>query len=465
MNIPELQAHLRQFAADRDWQPLHTPKNLAMALMVEAAELVEIFQWLTPEQSRRAHRDAALKPRIDDELADVLLYLLQLADHMACDLPAAVAGKLLKNARKHPPLRAQLTRPALALPAPGQPTPGPADPGLHVLLDFENVQPDADELRVLVPGLTHLWLFHGPHQKDLAQRFAGFGAGLSLVPISQSGKNALDFHLSFYAGYIVARYPQAAIVVVANDKGYAPMLRHAEGLGFDVRQVGHARVAAAKRAAARRKAAAPAPAPVLAPAPVPAPQAMAALPAAAASRRPAARKAAARSPAVPQAAARAPTEPAAHKPARAPAARSAAVKAAPAPAPAPAVAQAPPALKMVQILARRAGAGHAPAAAAAPDPGDAASMGSASPKAAAAQQSKPVKPAAAPGAAATPRKLLASLRKMGDSLPTKQGRLLSILKSLLGAQASAADALAALARLVSAGQVVVAPGGAVSYRL
>ena len=68
-------------------------------------------------------------------------------------------------------------------------------------------------------------------------------------------------------------------------------------------------------------------------------------------------------------------------------------------------------------------------------------------------------------AGASARKLLASLRKMGDSLPTRQGRLLSILKSLLGPDASAADALAALARLVSAGQVVVAPGGAVSYRL
>ena len=73
--------------------------------------------------------------------------------------------------------------------------------------------------------------------------------------------------------------------------------------------------------------------------------------------------------------------------------------------------------------------------------------------------------AAGPRADVAPRKLLASLRKMGDSLPTKQGRLLSILKSLLGPDAGAADALAALARLVTAGQVVVAPGGAVSYRL
>ena len=477
LNVTALQASLRQFAADRDWQAFHTPKNLATALMVEAAELAEIFQWLTPEQSGLAHQDAALQARIADELADVLLYLLQLADHTECDLQRAVADKLVKNARKHPPLRGRSLLQATAVSMPAATAAGPAlaaaAPSVHVLLDFENVQPDEAELRALVPGLTHLWLFHGPHQKDLAQRFAGFGTELSLVPISQSGKNALDFHLSFYVGYIVSRFPQAAIVVVANDKGYAPMLMHAETLGFDVRQVGHARISAAKRASARRKAAAAA-LPTASPAP-------------AAPRKPALRTAAVKRPAPAAAPALAPVAPA-PAPAAALAARSAARKpvakqaakaaaalpaARPAPpkapgprdAPAPAPRNTPPALKMVQILARRAGAGRAPAAAAAPDPGDAASTGSASPKAAAAQQSKSVKPAAAPGAAATPRKLLASLRKMGDSLPTKQGRLLSILKSLLGTQASAADALAALARLVSAGQVVVAPGGAVSYRL
>ena len=64
MNIANLQATLRHFAAEREWQPFHTPKNLATALMVEAAELAEVFQWMTPEESREAHLDAVSKRRI-----------------------------------------------------------------------------------------------------------------------------------------------------------------------------------------------------------------------------------------------------------------------------------------------------------------------------------------------------------------------------------------------------------------
>ena len=102
MDIDALQTRLRAFAAERDWQRFHTPKNLAMALMVEAAELAELFQWLTPEQSQAARQDPALQQRIGEEAADVLLYLLQLADHMGLDLEAAVAAKLLRNAEKYP---------------------------------------------------------------------------------------------------------------------------------------------------------------------------------------------------------------------------------------------------------------------------------------------------------------------------------------------------------------------------
>lgn len=102
MDLSALQQRLRSFAAERQWQPFHTPKNLAMALMVEAAELAEIFQWMTPEQSLAVRDDLALKEPIADEVADVLLYLLQLADHAGVDLPAAVERKLVKNAAKHP---------------------------------------------------------------------------------------------------------------------------------------------------------------------------------------------------------------------------------------------------------------------------------------------------------------------------------------------------------------------------
>ena len=104
MDIEHLQRRLRAFAAERDWQPYHTPKNLAMALMVEAAELLELFQWLTPEESQRLTANPAAHERVDDEMADVLLYLLQLADHTGVDLVQAVERKLLKNAHKHPAL-------------------------------------------------------------------------------------------------------------------------------------------------------------------------------------------------------------------------------------------------------------------------------------------------------------------------------------------------------------------------
>jgi NTP pyrophosphatase (non-canonical NTP hydrolase) len=102
MNLNALQLTLREFAAERHWQPFHTPKNLSTALMVEAAELAEIFQWMTPEASQAAQHDQATKEHIADEVADVLLYLLQLADHCAIDIPQAVANKLVKNAIKHP---------------------------------------------------------------------------------------------------------------------------------------------------------------------------------------------------------------------------------------------------------------------------------------------------------------------------------------------------------------------------
>ena len=117
MNLTALQTELRQFAADRNWQPFQTPKNLAMALMVEAAELAEIFQWLTAEQSQAAHQHAASREHIGQEIADVLIYLVQIADHCQIDLPQAVADKLVLNARKYPPagVAAAPDAPALAL--------------------------------------------------------------------------------------------------------------------------------------------------------------------------------------------------------------------------------------------------------------------------------------------------------------------------------------------------------------
>jgi NTP pyrophosphatase (non-canonical NTP hydrolase) len=91
---------LRQFAAERDWDQFHSPKNLATALSVEASELLEHFQWLTEAQSSRLPPEKLDEVR--DEMADVLLYLVRLADKLEVDLLDAAAKKIAKNARKYP---------------------------------------------------------------------------------------------------------------------------------------------------------------------------------------------------------------------------------------------------------------------------------------------------------------------------------------------------------------------------
>ncbi len=98
MNLSELQADLRHFAAERDWQPFDTPKNLSTALKVAAAELAEIFQWMTPEESLVAHADPAAKQRTGEEVADVLHYLLQLADRSEIDRVAECNVHLYRQA-------------------------------------------------------------------------------------------------------------------------------------------------------------------------------------------------------------------------------------------------------------------------------------------------------------------------------------------------------------------------------
>jgi len=99
-SLEELRLRLRDFVAERDWDKFHSPKNLAMALAVECAELVEQFQWLTEEQSARP--DAARLARVEAELADILVYLVRIADRLDVDLLAATGRKLEENARKYP---------------------------------------------------------------------------------------------------------------------------------------------------------------------------------------------------------------------------------------------------------------------------------------------------------------------------------------------------------------------------
>lgn len=105
VDLNSLRDELRRFANEREWDQFHSPKNLASALAVEAAELLEPFQWLTEEQSR------ALSPQqaeaVRKELADVLIYLVRLADKLDVDLTDAVRAKLAENAAKYPVQKAK----------------------------------------------------------------------------------------------------------------------------------------------------------------------------------------------------------------------------------------------------------------------------------------------------------------------------------------------------------------------
>jgi dCTP diphosphatase len=98
--LDSLRDDLRRFAAVRDWDQFHSPKNLSSALVVEAAELLEQFQWLTEEQSRNLTHDQANAVR--KELADVLIYLVRLADKLNVDLIEASREKIIENAAKYP---------------------------------------------------------------------------------------------------------------------------------------------------------------------------------------------------------------------------------------------------------------------------------------------------------------------------------------------------------------------------
>ena len=99
-DLPMLRDKLRAFAEARDWDQFHSPKNLSMALMVEAAELMEHFQWLTEAQSAELSPDG--KQAVGEELADILLYLVRLSDKLGIDLHEAALRKLEKNALKYP---------------------------------------------------------------------------------------------------------------------------------------------------------------------------------------------------------------------------------------------------------------------------------------------------------------------------------------------------------------------------
>ena len=98
--VDELRQLMAQFVAERDWDQFHSPKNLAMALSIEASELMEHFQWLTTEQSKKI--DDSVKHEVGEELADVVCYAMSLANSLNIDVAAAVFQKMEKNRLKYP---------------------------------------------------------------------------------------------------------------------------------------------------------------------------------------------------------------------------------------------------------------------------------------------------------------------------------------------------------------------------
>jgi dCTP diphosphatase len=100
--VADLKKLVNDFVDRRDWHQFHSPKNLAMSLAIEAAELMEHFQWITPDQSRRTVREPERLAAVGEELADVLCYALAMANELGLDLSAAIRGKMAKNEEKYP---------------------------------------------------------------------------------------------------------------------------------------------------------------------------------------------------------------------------------------------------------------------------------------------------------------------------------------------------------------------------
>ena len=101
-DLAELQRRIRRFAEERDWLQFHDPKNLAMAIAVEAGELMDHFRWVANDRSRQVLDDPRSRAGVEEEAADVLILLLEFADTCGIDLPTAVERKLEVNARKYP---------------------------------------------------------------------------------------------------------------------------------------------------------------------------------------------------------------------------------------------------------------------------------------------------------------------------------------------------------------------------
>lgn len=102
LDLGSINQDIKQFVSDRDWDQFHSVKNLVMALTVEAGELQEIFQWMSEDKSNKVAEDPETHSKVSDELADVFVYLLRVANKTGVDLETAVKNKMKKNALKYP---------------------------------------------------------------------------------------------------------------------------------------------------------------------------------------------------------------------------------------------------------------------------------------------------------------------------------------------------------------------------
>lgn len=100
--VAELRGRVLAFVQERDWEQFHSPKNLSMALAAESGELMEHFLWTESKASLEVARDPKKRPKIEDEIADVVIYALEFANMCGIDLAAAIEAKLVKNAVKYP---------------------------------------------------------------------------------------------------------------------------------------------------------------------------------------------------------------------------------------------------------------------------------------------------------------------------------------------------------------------------
>ena len=103
MDIPKIQSRLEEFASKRDWNQYHSPKNLSMALSVEASELMEIFQWVGAEESRKVVNHPDKLVQVQAEIADICIYAIRLAGVIGIDLDTAIDQKIDQNIEKYPP--------------------------------------------------------------------------------------------------------------------------------------------------------------------------------------------------------------------------------------------------------------------------------------------------------------------------------------------------------------------------